>query len=102
MVNGIWDLSVMGTPMGKVDFMLKLTSTDDVLTGTLTGSGGKSTEIKNATLLDENKVRFSAVVNTPNGSTGITVNLTFTDDQAIGQVSAGMHGPFDARGTKRG
>jgi len=50
----------------------------------------------------ENKVRFSAVVNTPNGPTGITVNLTISDDQAVGQVSAGMAGPFDVRGTKRG
>ena len=102
MVNGIWDLSVMGTPMGKVDMMLKLVLADDVLTGTITGPGGKSTEIKNATMMAENKVRFSAVVNTPNGPTGITVNLTISDDQAVGQVSAGMAGPFDVRGTKRG
>jgi len=101
-MDGIWDLTVSGTPMGNVKLTLKLDSTDEGVTGTISTAAGRSTDIKNATLLDDNKIRFSAVVNTPNGATGITVNLTLAGDQATGQVSAGMAGPFDVRGTKQG
>ena len=98
MVDGRWGLTI-NTPIGQKFLELDLKVSGNEAFGTLTGDSNTGVQITNGKV-DENKITYSAFLNTPVGPTNTTTTLKVDNDAMSGTISTSF-GTFEVNGIKK-